>query len=140
MLFEVPALIVRTNISELIGTIAYVLSFLLFESLVLTMLITIIGIVLPVRFFREKIVAQGTALVFITAAWGMTIQPQGVIVRNWYAIPYIIALTIAYSLIHRYEKLEQFINRLTSALVVLSYTFILLDIIALIIVLIRIIR
>jgi hypothetical protein len=137
MLIEVPALIRKASIFELIGALAYTLSFLLFESLVVTGLLILVAAILPSRILKNKIVAQGSVLALISAGWAMSLHPQGVSIQNPHLIPYLIAVVVAYILIDRFAKLEALIKRLVAALTVLSFTLVAFDFISLFIVLFR---
>jgi hypothetical protein len=137
MLFEVPALILKASIFELVGALAYTLTFLLFETLVVTGLVLLVAAILPPRFLKDKIVSQGSVFVLISSGWVMSIHPQGFFVQDLHLIPYLIAVVIAYIIIDRYVKIEALNSRLVAALTVLSYTLITFDVISLGIVMMR---
>lgn len=136
-LVEVPALIHRASTAELLGVFAYVLVVALVESIVLLCSLVLLCIILPSRFFRDKFVSQGTMYAFITSAWAMSIHPQGIIILEWHLVPLMISLAIATILIHRIKQLDIRINSFVERLSVLSFIYIIIDIVSVFIVAFR---
>jgi hypothetical protein len=134
---EIPTLILRANIWELIGVIAYVLAFDLFESVFVAAVLVLISIILPQKMFRNLFVPQGAMVVSLISGWAMSIQGQGALIRNWNIMPVVVLLAIFYALIHRFEKVQSLLFRTAKAMSVLSFTYVAFDVVGVFIVLLR---
>ncbi|MEZ4646483.1 MAG: hypothetical protein R3E31_27805 [Chloroflexota bacterium] len=141
---EVPAWILRLSIWDLVGVISYSLMFALLETSVIFAGIVLLGFIVPGRFFRHKFVALSTMLVFVTSIWFVILQYNSWIIEFkrpfitliW-GLTYLIAVIIGYWFVNRRPKLEAGINNFVQRLGVLSFIYIFLDVVGLIIVIIR---
>lgn len=141
---EVPAWILRLSIWDLIGVISYSLMFALIETGIIFLGIVLLSLVLPRRFFRHKFVALSTMLVFVTSAWFIVLQYNSWIIEFkrpiisliW-ALSFLLAAAVGYVLVSRRPKLEAGINNFVQRLGVLSFIYVFLDVVGLIIVIIR---
>lgn len=69
LLREVPALILRLSVWDLVGVIAYTLNFALIESVLVLIMLLLLSVVFPAKFIRDKFVVFSTVIVFITSIW-----------------------------------------------------------------------
>jgi hypothetical protein len=137
LLIEIPALILRANIWEVIGVIAYVLAFALFESVSVLALLILVGMILPQSLFKNMFVPQGMMVVMLLTAWAISIQPQGLIIRRWNVAPIIVMMAIFYTLVYRFEALKGLLFRTAKAMSVLALTYVGFDVFGVLIVVLR---
>jgi hypothetical protein len=126
------ALLLKTNLAELLAVFAYVLSFTFFESLSLTLLLVLLAILLPCRLFRDLLIPKGALFVLVITIWSISLQAQGAEITNWYLGFLLFELLLAF-LIVSYSKIavrgiQWFVERMA----VLSYTYLLFDILSII--------
>ncbi|MCP4356837.1 MAG: hypothetical protein GY796_02320 [Chloroflexi bacterium] len=144
ILREIPSMLLRMSLWEIVAVISYALLFALLDSIVLFVGVTLLGLILPGRFFKDRFVAVGSMLALVTAVWLIIFnlnpawfdQRQSVPLALW-AISYVVVVAAAYIAIWRKPGVEakvvNFVNRLT----VLSSIYLFLDLISIIIVIIR---
>lgn len=141
---EVPAWVLRLSVWDLVGVIAYSLVFALLETLVVFLGILLFSAILPARLFRDKFVAMSTAVVFLASVWfvflhyndGMIEDRQWVALLVW-AGAYVLCLAVVYFLIQRNHQVEKSVNAFVERLSVLSFLYVLVDVLAVIVVVIR---
>jgi hypothetical protein len=144
MLNEVPGWVLRLNTWDLIGVIAYTQAFALFESLVFVLILVIVSVILPAKFFRNKFVAVATSIVILTTAWFILAHYQDDIIRLWgvkqFALwtgIYLLSIVGAIVLVFRFNRVENSINIAVQRLSVLSSIYIFLGVLSVVIVIIR---
>ena len=129
---------------ELVSVIAYTQTFALLESLFVLFCLLFLGAILPAQFFRKKFVALGSMVVFVTAAWAMIAQYNSEKTSLWGArdflpwlVLYMVSVAVPYLLIRRYERLEEAITSFVGRLTVLSFIYVSMGILSVIIVVLR---
>jgi hypothetical protein len=137
LLIEIPALILRANVWELIGVIAYVLAFALFESVFVVAVLVLISIALPQKIFRNLFVPEGVMVVTLISGWAMSVQRQGALIRNWNIMPVVVLMAVFYVLTYRFERVQNLLFRIARAMSVLSFTYVAFDVVGVFIVLLR---
>ena len=135
--FDVPSLILRASIWEIIGVFSYVLVFTLLESLIVLLILVIFGILLPNNLIGTRFVALSATFVFITSIWLISLHSQGLFINSWYLVPYILCLIICFSIVFLYKEIEKSINSIVNRLAPLSYIYVLFDLAGIIIITIR---
>lgn len=70
ILWDIPALLLKYNISDIVGYIAYQLTFALVESVIITILVTILSFLLPAKLIRNNLSVRGSLFIF-TAGLGI---------------------------------------------------------------------
>jgi hypothetical protein len=148
ILNKVPSYLLSFSFGQIIAVLAYVLSLALFESLLLSLFPIFLAFLLPRRLFLDYFVAQSTLLVATLSAWFMIVQYRIQVVENEPVVKldpssYLLALAclgifIALAIMLRYlprwnTGLLGFADRLS----VLSTVYVLIDLCALVIVVLR---
>ncbi|MCP4423681.1 MAG: hypothetical protein GY803_04230, partial [Chloroflexi bacterium] len=140
---EVPAWILRLSIWDLIGVIAYSQLFALVETILLFLALVFLAFILPTARFRHKFVALSSVIVFLTSVWIVFLHYNDQIVEERQLIPSIIwvgsltlFIAVTFIFIHRSERFETAIDTFVKRLAVLSFIYLLVDIVSLILVVI----
>lgn len=148
----------RTNVWDAIGVGSYGLVFALAESLVIFVVIALLGFLTPAHWEIDRRIAFLSLLVIITALWGMISQlrflwnislPSPVLqliaqsehpLRLLYAISLAIVLPtvlLPVYLFTRSNKSVKFMQELTERLSMLTLSYLLFDLLGLVIIIIR---
>lgn len=141
---EVPAWVLRLSLWDLVGVVAYSQLFTLFETLVIFLGLLLVSAVLPARFFRSKFLAISSAIVFLTSLWFVFLHYSDQLFKSQQAMPwlvsaivYILLLSALYLVIRRSQKLEMSINSFVGRLAVLSFLYLFIDFLSIVIVIVR---
>ena len=146
LLYELPAWMLRSDLWDVAGMVAYTLAFALFESICVLLVLLLICVVLPTRFPRDRVLALGSMVVFVTSAWAIGIHYR--IVDSlapaqaqagwllWLAV-YLAVMGIAGLFIYRDSRLRRWIESFVERLAVLSFLYVLVDFICVIILVLR---
>jgi len=139
-----PAWLLRLTIWELAGAISYPLVDALLESCILWIGLVGLSCVLPKKWLADKFVALSSALVWLLAAWAALVQFIYKSILQWEPIqmlPGLLLVAISFGLVtwlvQRYGRLEGLIRRLTQGLAVLTYFYLIFDLLGLAVVIIR---
>jgi hypothetical protein len=129
---------------DVLGVVAYVQAFALFESIVVFIPLVCLSLALPLGWFRAKFVALSTGLLYLSAAWCVFGQLNDDALRTWSGrqlLPwlgaYAASLLLLYLLIQRSARVEAWINSFVHRLTVLASVYLLGAMAAVVIVLIR---
>lgn len=144
LLKELPAWILRLSTGEMVGVISYTLAFALFESVLFLLPLLLLILVLPRRWFGDDLVAQGTVLVALTTAWAIAAHYNDDVIRLWgmrqfafWFVLYLVSLFVVGLAVHRYRRIERAIHTFVERLSLLSLIYVVIDLVAVIVVLIR---
>jgi hypothetical protein len=126
------------------GVSAYMLAFALIESAVIFLALVLVGAILPAQLFRNKIVALGSVIVFITSGWAIAAHYNNEVIRSsdfqelsrWLLL-YLASILVPYLLIQRFKRLEVFVSAFADRLTVLLLFYVPFGVLGMIIVLIR---
>jgi len=139
-----PAWLLRLSAWELAGVIGYALVEALLESGILWLVLVALGFVLPRKWLADKFVALSSILVWLLAAWVVLVQFIFGHILQWGPVQMVpgllvVALTfgLVYWLVQRYERLDGWIKRLAQGLVVLTYLYMIFDLLGLVVVILR---
>ena len=139
-----PAWLLRLTIWELAGAISYPLVDALLESCILWIGLVGLSYVLPKKWLADKFVTLSSALVWLLAAWAALVQFIYVQILQWepqQVLPGLLLVAISFGLVtwlvQRYGRLEGLIRRLTQGLAVLTYFYLIFDLLGLAVVIIR---
>jgi hypothetical protein len=139
MLQGVPSLMMRLPPADVIGGIAYSLTFALFESLLVFFAVLMFGTLLPRRWMGTTLPVKGFLLTLISAffallALGIGETSGGLLL--WLG-GYITALGLTHLLIQRYGQIERAIGNLVERLTILATFYLFFDVLSVIIVIVR---
>ena len=129
LLRDMPALVLRANLWELIGVIAYTQALALLESIAIVVFLTFWAVVLPARIFRNRFVSQGTVLVWVSAAWVVgghfdLIRPFGQPLL--FLVLYSVSVAAACALVYRSRRADRIVAATVDRLTVLSFVYVFL--------------
>jgi hypothetical protein len=129
---------------DVIGVVAYVQAFALMESTVVFLPTLGLAILLPPGWFREKFVALGTGIVYLSAGWFTFAQLHDDAVRTWgyrqllpWVATYFASVLLLAVLIHRSSRLEALITSFVDRVTVLAAAYLFVALTAVMIVLLR---
>ena len=91
-LYNFPSLILKANIWQILGVLAYTLVFAFIESLLLFGFLALAAAFLPRMLFRERFVYMGTLLALIIPGFALLVNTQFMQESSWAWIP-VIGLT-----------------------------------------------
>ena len=138
-----PGWLVYLNTWDLIGTFAYTQAFALLESATILLIVILLGAILPAPFLRDRFVAQGSMVVFLTLGWALAAQykiiPLNLSSKRFFlgTILYLVSIGVSYVLIRRYKRLGESISSFAERLIVLLYVYVPIAFLSVIIVILR---
>ena len=91
-LYNFPSLILKANIWQILGVLAYTLVFAFIESLLLFGFLALAAAFLPRMLFRERFVYMGALLALIIPGFALLVNAQFMQESSWAWIP-VIGLT-----------------------------------------------
>jgi hypothetical protein len=136
LLRAVPAYLLRLDPWEMVGFVAYTQAFALLESVAFLLVLLLLAVVLPARFFRDRFVAQGTMLVLATFGWSYAAIRWHLDLLLWIPL-YLISVACAYACIHHFERLENLIFSVVERLSVLAIVLVPIGVLSVVVVVIR---
>jgi hypothetical protein len=143
-LYALPGFLVRLSLWDTIGTASYPLAFALIESLVLLTTLVLLAAILPRRFLKDHFVAFGSAVVLVSSGWMMRANYLRIDLGGMdrvhllmYLALYAVSLVISILILVRFERVEQTLVSIIDRMAVLTYFYLALGLVALVIVLIR---
>jgi len=143
VLDAVPAWVLRMSAFELIGVVSYVLAFALMESLVVWGGLVLLAVILPAALLRRHFLAQATSLMLVAAGWSVALHYNyGEFVMNrQYALlwagAFLVTMLAAYLAAGRIQKIDTSFRWLLSKIDILTFLYLSLDVIAVVVIIIR---
>jgi len=98
-----------------------------------------LGVILPVRFMRDKFVALGSMLVLLTLGWIIVVQLESILISScllWVSL-YLVSIGVSYVLIYRSKRIEEMINSLSERLTILLYAYVPITVLSGVVVILR---
>ena len=139
MLRDVPSWAIYMRSGELISAVAYTLSFALFETLTVFLLVILIGLIVPKHWIKDKFVPMSSVLLIELALMAIVLQffiksylPKRILLLSYTAI---IGLSII--VVPKFPKIKVLVSSLAKRLSLLTFIYIFTDIIGLLIVIAR---
>jgi hypothetical protein len=138
-LHRFPSYLLYLKISEILGIVAYTLSFALLESIIITILLIVIGAGLPQRIFKEKIVPQAALLTPVALVVADSVQSLGSTFQVWIAIWAfgMIPILIIVYLVGKSQMVSEWLTKYIDRITVLSLVYVFGDLLAVVIVICR---
>lgn len=141
---EIPAIRLRTEFWDVLGTVAYVQAFALLESLFVTGVIVLLGMLLPKRLRQSKFSALGTTLIVVAACWSIFIHYDLLPLKEWPPLKVfdrlailLIALIVTLIPVWYFDQVSAFIDKLIREGFILAQLYSFIGVLSIIIVLIR---
>jgi hypothetical protein len=144
VLREVPAWILRLPLWDVVGLIAYTQAFALVESILFFAAVVGLGLVLPAAWLRQRLPLQGLLLVVAATTAAATFHYAEHALRNWgvwglgllVLLPLLLFVLGSY-LVRRYGRLEMAALAFVRRVSVLSYLYVSISFVGLLIVIAR---
>ncbi len=143
-LYAFPGFVLRLTTWDLIGTASYTLAFALIESFIVTLPFMLLAIILPARWFKDRLVVLTAIIVIITSIWMMYANYWIINLAEWdwaQNLPilalYLLSLAIPIGLAWRYKRIEELVQVIVQRVAVLVYVYTALACLGIIIILIR---
>jgi hypothetical protein len=148
MFYELPSWLYYLNISKILVLVAYAMMFALVESSLLFLFTCLIGLLLPVRIFRHRFIAQGSLLVSLVCFAAVTAQRRlGWILQmqSWqiifvplaFILLSIALLVFSAWIFDRFARIPGFLQRLAERISVFAYIYLPVGLLSLVVVIFR---
>lgn len=144
MLDVMPAWLLRLDVWELVGVIAYTQAFALLETILIWGLIMLLTLILPRRLTGERFMPLISTLIFIHALWVGILHVSFETFRamstfQLLSIPllYLLSVTMAVLLVLRSGRFNTLLRSILDRLAVLVSLYIIIDILSILVILMR---
>jgi hypothetical protein len=134
LLNEIPAWVLRLNVAETAGAVAYTLAYTLLETLALFVLLVLLAALLPAGFLRKGIVARGSMFVYVSATWAILFHvtdeklwQNGWAFLGWMAL-YVLSLAATLALVRRNDRLQGALVSFADRLLPLMWLYLVADV------------
>jgi len=132
------------SVWDMIGVMAYPLSFALLESILVLAGLLIVTVILPSKLYRNWFVSQSTVIIFLVSVWAVFLQIYGQDWGMWSyrglligLLPLVMMIILLAILNARFNKLQKAIEALAERMVVLGFLYVIIDIVFLLVLIIR---
>lgn len=139
MLQDVPSWVLYMPTMEILSTVAYTLSFALFETLIIFLPILAFGLILPRSWSRAKYASLSSVLLLVGTVVALILQitirgssPQRVLLIGILAL-FAIALIVAV----RFPKIGETVLAIAGRLTILTLLYVFFDILGLVVIFVR---
>lgn len=141
---ELPGWLMRMNLWDALGAIAYTQVFALLESLILWATLVLIAFILPRCWFADRFVAQASFMVAVFSTWVLvrhylypsyltSIEPAGPLI----IAAVLFSFLVSWFMIYRSSRINTTLTSVASRLAVLGFVYLALDLVSVLIILIR---
>jgi hypothetical protein len=144
ILYILPAWLLRFSIWELAGAIGYPLVDAFLESCLLWIGLVALSFMLPKKWLSDKFVAMSSSMVWLLAAWAVLVQFIYKSILQWRFEQVLLGLLLVtfsfclvYWMVQKYGRLEGWFKSLAQNLSVLSFFYVIFDLLGLAVVIIR---
>jgi hypothetical protein len=136
-LYNIGSLLLKANIWQMLGVLAYMFSTAFFESFFLFGILILLSIMLPRRIFGERFVYLGTSLALIITGMVLIINTPIILEMTWIMplLAGIFLIYIIYILLLPADKIQK--SALAERLTVISSIYVFIDIICIIYIIFR---
>jgi len=139
-----PAWLLRLSLWELAGAVGYPLLDAFIESAILWIVMAVLALILPGKWLADKFVALSSVLIWLLSAWVALAHFIFASIVQWgpeQMIPALLlvafSFVLVYGLVQRFARLESWIKKAAQGLAVLTYIYMLFDLLGLVVVVIR---
>ena len=144
ILRAVPSWILSRTIWEMIGIISYPLAFALLESIVFLIGLVLLAVILPGKLLRDSFAAQGSLAAMLATLGMVFAHLYGTDFGIWsvrgfgkYTLILIGVVIASWILVYFFKRLRSVIETIAERLTPLSTVYLVLDLIAVIIIVVR---
>jgi hypothetical protein len=128
---QVPALLLKASLPQLLFVLAYVLTVALLESVVLLIVILAIlqltGLFIPVYQYQQAFLGLGTGIMVVLLGWAYFVQEQSFIKATYFAY-LIFLLPLVVLLLYKMSGVSTGLGRIVKRLQILSFAYFAIDV------------
>lgn len=139
MFRDVPSWVLYLRGWEVVGMVAYALSFALFETLLVFLIIILVGLVVPNRWVVDRYIPLASLWLVELAIMAIVFQHH--IIRHLpkrnLVIAFGLILAVSSLIPIRFPKVGNFFRWVSDRLVILSFIYIFFDVLGLVVVILR---
>jgi hypothetical protein len=141
MFQDVPAWHLSFSLWDFIGTIAYTMTSVLFEALVVLLVLLLIGYLLPKKWVEGRYAAMSGFILLLATIFAIIAHDyiQRAIARQLLPVllVFLVSLALAVILVMKIPRISDVMNRVAIPLTVLALVYVSLDLISVLIILVR---
>jgi len=139
MLRNVPSWILYMSGDDIVGSVAYHLMFTIFETLLIYLIILVIGLLIPKRWLPEPFLTTCAVLLIELSIMAIVFQHlvQQYSPLRWMFVACLMTLAISLIIVPRISKLQKITRLVAERLTILTFLYVFLDIIGVIVVIAR---
>jgi hypothetical protein len=139
MFHDVPSWLLYMRNWEVVGMVAYTLSFALFETLIVLLLVVLIGMIIPRRWVVDRYLPLISLWLVELTIMAIVFQHHIVhhLPKRNLVIGYALILAVSAFIALRFPKIGGVFRWVAERLVVLSFLYIFLDVVGLLVVILR---
>jgi hypothetical protein len=139
MFKDVPSWVLYMPSGDVVGSIAYVLSFALFETLLILLVVLAVGFIIPKRWVVEKYVPLVSALLVELTIMAIVFQRSIIehLPKRNLVIGFALILAASTLLVLRFPKVGSALSWVAERLLVLSFIYIFFDVLGVLVVILR---
>lgn len=130
-LYNFPSLILKANLWQILGVLAYALVFALFESLLLFGFLVLLAAMLPRKAFLQRFVPMGTLLALVISGLALLVNTQFMRENPWGWLPVLAGIVFGLLASLHQPADGSFLSRLAERFTLIASLYILLDLSAL---------
>jgi hypothetical protein len=141
-----PVWVRQMTLWDVVGTVAYLQTFVLIETASVVLVLLLACLVLPSTWLRDKFVPVSTAVVYLSAVWAVWGQRHDSALRAWsfgrlapYLSAYWLTVVGMAVLMHRSARLQRAVQALVERASVLGTAYLFVGAAAVVVVLARVI-
>jgi hypothetical protein len=127
-LYNFPSLILKANVWQMLGVLAYMFTFALIESFSLFLFIVLVSVLLPNRFIGKQFVSLGTILAIAFSVTALLLNIQLALERVWLILTFTGILLATLIFINNKSTSYKQMNRIAERFTVTGFLFIIIDI------------
>ncbi len=135
----VPSWLLYLSQSDIIGSVAYHLMFTIFETVLVFIILLAVGRVIPKKWTPEPYLTLSSVLLIELTIMAIVFQHlvQQYSSLRWMFVSFVIILALSIVVIPRISKLQSLTRILAERLTVLTFIYVMIDVIGVIIVIVR---
>jgi hypothetical protein len=130
-LYNFPSLILKANLWQILGVLAYALVFALFESLLLFGFLVLLAAILPRKAFMDRFVPLGTLLALAITGLALLVNTQFIHENSWAWLPVLAVIVVGLYASLRRPADNSSMTLLAERFTLIASLYILLDLVAL---------
>ena len=127
-LYNFPSLILKANIWQMLGVLAYMFTFALIESISLFLFIVLISVLLPTRLIGKRFVSLGTIMAIAFSVTALLLNNQLAMEKIWLLLTFLGILLATLIFVNTRATSFKQMDRIAERFSVIALLFIIVDI------------